>query len=736
MFHVASGNNVIRGLSIYNAFFSAIHIESGDGNRIEANHLGVRADGTTPGRTCCGVFTRTASNVIGGTTPGAGNVISGNDNGIVLFGAGAHDNRIEGNVIGANRAGTQVVAGNIFSGVSIQGGRNNVVGGTNPAAANVIVGATFAGVDINDQQSTGNTVLGNYIGTNKQSATGLGNQGPGVFVKSSDTVIGGTVAGSRNIISGNGQEAIALYDSANHRVEGNYMGTDASGQNALPNGTRFGHATINLIRASGSTIGGTAVGAGNAISGNNGGGVSIDGPGANSNIIQGNIIGPALSLTVSLGNNGPGVRVGEGVAGTTIGGAAAASGNVIAGSKWADVELRGTQAVVQGNIIGTNPAGTLSLRKTYPDNSNTGGLYVGSTAADNLVGGSVAAARNLIAAAQGLWIEGQRTRFEGNYLGVTAAGGAGLGMFATAIGTSPASADTLILRNVIAGAQFDGIYVDGAGDVVEGNFVGVNAAGTAMIGNGANAVRVGPAARNSRVGGFTPSARNLLAGSVFSGVLVDGVDALVVGNYMGTNAAGTVAFPNGDGVTIRGPAQRARIGGTQGGAGNVISGNTNTGISVAAGATATVLQGNRIGTNAAGTAALANGGVGVFLDGTGTAVGGTAAGASNLIANNGQAGVRVNTGTGHAVLGNSIFSNGGLGIDIGLGGVTGNDAGDGDTGANNLQNYPVLAAAAGGVQGTFNSSPNGTFTIQYTATPPAIPRGMARDRPSWARLQW
>ena len=350
-------------------------------------------------------------NVIGGTTPGAGNVISGNDGAITLIGATAQRNRIEGNVIGANRAGTQVVAGNIFSAVLIQGGRNNIVGGTNPAAANVIVGATFAGVDINDQQSTGNTVLGNYIGTNKQSATGLANQGPGVFVKSSDTVIGGTDAGSRNIISGNGQEAIALYDSANHRVEGNYLGTDASGQNPLPNGTRFGHATINLIRTSSSTIGGTVPGAGNVISGNNGGGVSIEGPGANNNNIQGNIIGPALSLTVSLGNNGAGVRVGEGVAGTTIGGTAAAAGNVIAGSKWADVELRGAQAVVQGNVVGTNPAGTLSLRRRHIRTTRIPVAFTsGSTGADSLVGGAVAAARNLIAATQGLWIEGQRTR--------------------------------------------------------------------------------------------------------------------------------------------------------------------------------------------------------------------------------------------------------------------------------------------------------------------------------------
>ena len=75
--------------------------------------------------------------------------------------------------------------------------------------------------------------------------------------------------------------------------------------------------------------------------------------------------------------------------------------------------------------------------------------------------------------------------------------------------------------------------------------------------------------------------------------------------------------------------------------------------------------------------------------------------------------MRVNSGTGHSVLRNSIFANANLGIDIGPGGVTPNDAGDGDTGANNLQNFPVLTAVAGGVQGTLNSSPNTPFTILF-----------------------
>ena len=113
----------------------------------------------------------------------------------------------------------------------------------------------------------------------------------------------------------------------------------------------------------------------------------------------------------------------------------------------------------------------------------------------------------------------------------------------------------------------------------------------------------------------------------------------------------------------------------------------------------------------AGIGPLPNGGHGVFLDGTGTTVGGTRPAPTTSIANNGLAGVRVNSGTGHAVLRNSIFGNGGLGIDVGTGGVTPNDAGDVDSGANNLQNFPLLAGVTNGVQGTLNSIADATFTV-------------------------
>src|SRR5205807_519329 len=136
------------------------------------------------------------------------------------------------------------------------------------------------------------------------------------------------------------------------------------------------------------------------------------------------------------------------------------------------------------------------------------------------------------------------------------------------------------------------------------------------------------------------------------------------------------------------------IGGMVAGTGNVLSGNAGDGIFLVNGADSNRIFGNRIGTNAAGTAALANGNFGIDVNNASkNRIGAPGAGA-NTISFNANAGVgMVFAATGNAVRGTSIDRNGGLGIDLGDDGVTPNDAGDGDTGPNNLQNFPVLTSA-------------------------------------------
>ena len=133
--------------------------------------------------------------------------------------------------------------------------------------------------------------------------------------------------------------------------------------------------------------------------------------------------------------------------------------------------------------------------------------------------------------------------------------------------------------------------------------------------------------------------------------------------------------------------------------------------------TGSVIENNWIGTDATGTIARPNG-RGVRVLTSSNRIGGTAPGAANLIAFNTGAGIAIETGAANSIYENSIFSNGGLGIDLDSNGITPNDAGDADPGANLLQNFPVLTSAVAGggttvVQGTLNSTATTTFRLEF-----------------------
>jgi len=212
-------------------------------------------------------------------------------------------------------------------------------------------------------------------------------------------------------------------------------------------------------------------------------------------------------------------------------------------------------------------------------------------------------------------------------------------------------------------------------------------------------------------------------------------DESPLGNGIGTNNAGTASVPNTVfGVEVIG-APANTIGGTLAGAGNQISGNGQGGINIFSDADGNIVQGNRIGTDRTGTVAVPNNGTGVYVSfASGNTIGGTAAGAANVIAFNAGSGVGVNAAANipalsNAILSNSIFDNGALGIDLSPGGVTSNDNDDPDTGPNNLQNFPVVVAAvslgpiATVVSGSLNSTPNTTFTLQFFSNAACDPSG-------------
>ncbi len=566
----------------------------------------------------------------------------------------------------------------------------------------------------------GNVIEGNHIGTNPAGTLAQPNGGGGISVQSANNRIGGLTPAARNVISGNAGTGVVLGDptATGNVVQGNYIGVNVTGTAALPNTLLQGG--INVTNgASGNTIGGSVAGAGNVVSGHTQHAITVFGSTTNDNVIQGNFIGTDPTGLIRLANGGIGVDVVSGQR-TIVGGPGAAR-NVISGNG-AGMQIRTGAAgtVVQNNYIGVNAAGTAAI-------FNGTGITINDNAVGNTIGGATAGLGNVISGntATGLSLASgsNGNTIQGNFIGVDAAGNADLGntndginlngVSGTIVGGTTAGA-----RNVVSGNNNVGIRITGAaatGNVVRGNYIGVNALGGAAVLNTNGGVVLQSSAGANIIGGTAAGAGNVISGNNQSGILVQTAanGNTIQGNLIGVNAAGGQALANTThGIDVNGVSGTI-IGGTAAGAGNVISGNAAYGIRQAASSTGTVVLGNRIGTNAVGSGPVPNGLSGMFVDGNGTTIGGTAAGAANIIAYNATIGVNVAGGTGHAIVGNSIFSNGDLGINLGPFDVTVNDPGDGDAGPNNLQNYPVLAAVPGGVQGTLNSTPNGTFTIHY-----------------------
>jgi hypothetical protein len=443
-----------------------------------------------------------------------------------------------------------------------------------------------------------------------------------------------------------------------------------------------------------------------------------------------------------------------------VGGSSVVRGLVIGsfGGYGIRIDTKGSN-VVEGNFIGTDNAGLVR-------SDNTGGVSIDNVSY-NLIGGTTPAARNVISGNMlvGISIAGagaQRNDVQGNYVGVNSTGGHALSNWSWGInivdgsynkigGTAPGAG------NVIAGFGVgdggtpqttptgEGIAVGGSAtkNDISGNLIGTNAAGNDTITGYGRGIVV--SANGNMIGGTGPGARNIISGNREQGILILGDSNFVKANYIGTDILGSKALPNRFlGIGIVGKDNL--IGGSSAAEGNVISGNDTAGVAIFQKADPTYgcrnrVQGNLIGTQAVGGGPLGNAGPGVLiLSGCmDNAIGDTVDGAGNTIAFNFGEGVRVDTihtlrrpgdpdlpAARNCILGNSIFSNSGLGVNL-VGGTedafgrTGNDAMDTDTGPNGLQNYPVISAVQGGssltVHGSLNSLPDSTFRIEFFATP-------------------
>jgi parallel beta-helix repeat protein len=283
-----------RNVIVSTAWGNAVVLQNSDTayNTVSGNYIGVDVTGANafPGRDGVHVSQGAHHNTIGGDTEGLRNVISGHDTAVQLYGGGAEYNTVSGNFIGTNADGDAIL-GNRNWGVQIRdGASNNTIGGSTAGTGNVISG-NGAGVELQGGGVEGNRVSGNIIGLDATGATRLGNDGGGVELSDGPqaNVIGGTVAAERNIIAGNNKDGVQL---RGQDTTGNVVSGNIIGSSAVGAAAipNGGHG-VALQDAGHNTIGGASTGERNLIVANRGAGVNIEGSNADANTVQGNWIG-------------------------------------------------------------------------------------------------------------------------------------------------------------------------------------------------------------------------------------------------------------------------------------------------------------------------------------------------------------------------------------------------------------------------------------------------------------
>jgi streptogramin lyase len=356
----------------------------------------------------------------------------------------------------------------------------------------------------------------------------------------------------------------------------------------------------------------------------------------------------------------------------------------------------------------------------------------GSGAGDGADGLMVAAGDSTV---RGLVINrfaGAAIRLEGaggdliiaDYLGTDATGtialGNGAGVFIDGASDNTIGGITPAAGNLISGSRLDGVVISGSGNLVEGNRIGTDVTGAFALPNriGVSIFYIGS---NNTIGGTAPGAGNLLSGNRRDGVAIAGGSGnLVEGNRIGTDASGTAALGNRFGIELFSGSAFSTVGGTAAGAGNVIAGNRQDGVGIYS--DGNLLEGNFIGTDPTGSLDLGNGGNGIairsFQYGYRNTIGGSEAGAGNTIADNGQDGVFIDTGTGNAIQHDAIFANRFLGIELRNGGNLGQAA-------------PVLTLARSNgtsttVTGTLTAAPSTTFSVEFFANTVCDPSGFGQ----------
>ncbi len=620
---------------------------------------------------------------------------------------GSDNNYIYLNHLGTDPGGTAAL-GNSYGVFLEEDSDGNLIGLGVREDGNLISGNVNDGIHIK-LGSDDNLILGNRIGTDISGTSALGNWGQGIDLRWNCTgnIVGlASVESQGNLISGNGSHGILILDAEGNFVQDNLIGTDVSGLNGLGNVM----AGVALTQNSSDNVIGGAQGQRNVISGNQGDGVSINGGAGN--ILQNNFVGIGSDGTTPLGNTFEGVRL-EAASGNLIGGdRAAGEGNLISANGWNGVRLINSDGnFVRGNDIGTAESGGGAGLGNGID-----GVLLEQDSGGNTVGGDEPGFRNVISSniAAGVRIDSGSAdnTIRYNHIGTDLSGLFALGNGSSGIVIEDAeSSGTVIggpqgMGNLISGNLNHGIRVDETQDtLIEGNRIGTNAGGTYAIPNQGAGIWLGTGSSLNHIGTANEGGGNLISGNLGSGVFLDGSTGNeIIYSRIGTDPEAEYGIPNlAGGIYLSNGSDRNTI------SGNLIGYNGFDGIYILQ-SRDSLIGYNGIGDNAQdGVNIEGSPDIGVLF---------------NAIMNNGEVGVSIrgNNSVGVAVVGNRIYNNDGLAIDLMRDGVTPNDGNNNNPAKPNRgYNFPVFDQAEfpvmSGIAQVSGTAPPNAYVEVYLVGP-------------------
>ncbi|UKN02367.1 gliding motility-associated C-terminal domain-containing protein [Paracrocinitomix mangrovi] len=710
-------NNTRHGISILG--------DVADNNTIDNCLIGMTPSTTALGNGEDGIFISEGDfNKIG--TMGS-NVIVANDSSGVHISGISQDNQMMQNDIG-NYLGVAGFENN--KGVFIEGGATgNIVGGTIIGNGNIIMGNTKEGIDI--LNSNDNIIITNYIGVNPGN-TVIPNQ-VGIKIENSDgTTIGGEDSNGNakyNVISGNTNEGILINNSDSTFIHGNRIGTNVTGDGALSNNIGIkivGTSAHNYIGKSGSGI------HANTISGNTGVGIQLEGSGVTSNFIYKNKIGASFPGNSSISSQVTGIYLLNGAFDNQIGGDKVLQGNLIGGninqgvlienandnsvlgniiglvngsSQSRGIDIQGSGSTFNtigsapysqfGNVITQNTLSGIVIHNNAANNDvianyigidtveNTSTQFIGvelqsTIGLDNRIGLDVTGGGNVISGNTiGVQIEGSNQYVFNNLIGTNPAGNAGIPN--TSFGVylkdnaqgNQIGGSGVLFKNTISGNNGPGVELEGANtmsNMIEGNRIGVSLDGSTAVPN-IYGVEISAGANSNNIGQIVVDGGNIIAGNTLSGIHIK--DAGSNSNVIRNNVIG-VTHPNLHGIEIANGASLNTIGGIGVNYLNVISGNDSTGIYLH-NSTSTMVLNNHIGLLLDGQTPNANA-IGILLDqSTANNIGQAAAGGNNVISGNTISGIEMINGANNNFVRNNYLGTGSTGSQV-FGG-TGNGVG-------------------------------------------------------------